>query len=211
VETKRAIATTPLEGGHLALDFVNTTGGMRDEPPKPDDEMLETYEDLVAWSLRLGLLSDRDARGLRRAAASDPAKADAQLERALGLRDLVYAVFRPIAEGDAPPAELLDRLRDADREALAQARLSPAGKSMRWSWPSPKDLAAPLWPVAHAAVELLTDGPLDRVKVCSNCRWLFLDRSRNRSRRWCSMEECGTQIKQRRFVERRRETRARAR
>jgi predicted RNA-binding Zn ribbon-like protein len=62
--------------------------------------------------------------------------------------------------------------------------------------------------VTHAAVELLTHGPLERVKVCGNCRWLFLDQSRNRSRRWCSMETCGTHHKQRRFVERRRQQRA---
>ena len=56
----------------------------------------------------------------------------------------------------------------------------------------------------HAAVELLTDGPLDRIKTCGNCRWLFIDQSRNHSRRWCSMDECGIQMKHARFVERRR-------
>ena len=75
---------------------------------------------------------------------------------------------------------------------------------MRWTWPPPRDLADPLRPIAHAAVELLTSGPLEHLKVCGNCRWLFLDQSRNHSRRWCSMEECGKQMKQRRFVERRR-------
>ena len=73
-----------------------------------------------------------------------------------------------------------------------------------WTWPPPRELADPLLPITHAAVELLTSGPLDHLKVCGNCRWLFLDQSRNHSRRWCSMDECGTQMKQRRFVERRR-------
>jgi predicted RNA-binding Zn ribbon-like protein len=58
--------------------------------------------------------------------------------------------------------------------------------------------------VTHAAVELLADGRLERLKVCANCRWLFLDQSRNRSRRWCSMADCGTAVKMERFVERRR-------
>lgn len=201
----------PLEGGHVALDFVNTAGGLRDEPPAPDDEMLETYDDLITWCGRVGLLSDRDARSLLRAASEDSAKARRVSRRARELRELLYAIFRPIAEGEDPDAELLARLREVERAALAEARLETDGNAMRWSWPATRELAAPLWPVAHAAVELLTRGPLDRVHVCANCRWLFLDQSRNRSRRWCSMDECGTQIKQRRFVERRRQRRTRAR
>ena len=135
----------------------------------------------------------RDEKGARRA-----------LRRAKQLRELVYAIFRPIAEGGEPPADLLDRLRDAERDALSDARLAPADGAMRWTWPPPRDLADPLRPLAHSAVELLTSGPLEHLKVCGNCRWLFLDQSRNHSRRWCSMEECGKQMKQRRFVERRR-------
>ena len=65
----------------------------------------------------------------------------------------------------------------------------------------------PPHPIVHAAVELLTEGPLDRLKTCGNCRWLFLDKSRNHSPRWCSMDECGIQMKHARFVERRRSAR----
>ena len=60
-----------------------------------------------------------------------------------------------------------------------------------------------LWPVAHAATVLLTSGGLDRLKLCAGCHWLFLDASRNRSRRWCTMEVCGTHEKMRRYVAKR--------
>ena len=203
----------PLEGGHLALDFVNTIGGLRNEPPSPDDELFETYDDLLDWSVRLDVISEADARRLRRAAARDEKGARRALRRARELRELIYATFRPIADGAEPPAELLDKLRDADRDALADAQLAPDDgrpRAMRWTWPPPRDLADPLRPIAHAAVELLTNGPLEHVKICGNCRWLFLDQSRNHSRRWCSMNECGTQMKQRRFVERRRRSRSAA-
>jgi predicted RNA-binding Zn ribbon-like protein len=201
----------PLEGGHLALDFVNTIGGLRDDLPSPDDELFESYEDLVAWWVRLGVVSEADARALLRAAGRDERGARRALRRARDLRELLYAIFRPIADGAEPPAELLDELRDAERNALASARLAPGRSAMRWTWPPPHDLDDPLLPIAHAAVELLTSGPLDHVKICGNCRWLFLDQSRNHSRRWCSMDECGTQMKQRRFVERRRRGRRAAR
>jgi predicted RNA-binding Zn ribbon-like protein len=200
----------PLEGGHLALDFVNTIGGLRDQPPSPADELFDSYEDLTVWLQRLGVISDTDRRRLGRAAAGDQKGARRALRRARELRELLYATLRPLADGAQPPAELLERLRDADRDALATARLEPegdaraAGRAMRWTWPAPGQLDDPLRPITHAAVELLTGGTLEHLKICGNCRWLFLDQSRNHSRRWCSMNECGTQMKQRRFVERRR-------
>ena len=198
----------PCEGNHLALDFVNTIGGLRDQAPSPDDELLDSYEDLLVWCERLGVISDAEHRKLGRAAARDEKAARRALRRARELRELLYATFRPLADGAQPPAELLERLRDADRDALATAHLAPAGDAMRWTWPPPRDLGDPLRPIAHAAVELLTGGPLEHLKICGNCRWLFLDQSRNHSRRWCSMNECGTQMKQRRFVERRRQSRS---
>jgi predicted RNA-binding Zn ribbon-like protein len=198
----------PLEGGHLALDFVNTIGGLRDQPPSPDDELFDSYEDLIVWFQRLGVISEAERGRLGRAAGGDERGARRALRRARELRELLYATFRPLADGAEPPAELLERLRDADRDALASARLAPAGDAMRWTWPPPRALDDPLRPITHAAVELLTSGPLEHLKICGNCRWLFLDQSRNHSRRWCSMNECGTQMKQRRFVERRRRNRS---
>jgi predicted RNA-binding Zn ribbon-like protein len=214
----RGILTVPLDGGQLALDFVNTVGGLRDQPPSPPNELLVSYDHLLDWCIRLEVISDADARKLRRSAARDERGAQRVFKRARELRELIYAIFRPIAEGEEPPAELLDELRDADRDALARARLVPddgaAGVAragaMRWTWPPPRELADPLQPITHAAIELLTNGPLEHVKICGNCRWLFLDQSRNHSRRWCSMNECGTQMKQRRFVERRRRSRSAA-
>jgi predicted RNA-binding Zn ribbon-like protein len=63
-------------------------------------------------------------------------------------------------------------------------------------------LAGVLWPMAHSATELLVAGLLGRVKGCTECNWPFVDESKNRSRRWCAMEECGTHAKMRRYVAR---------
>jgi predicted RNA-binding Zn ribbon-like protein len=200
----RAVSTVPLEGGHLALDFVNTVGGLYDEPAD-DEELLDEYQDIPTWCARLGVISERAAGSLRAAARRDPAGAERALREAIELRRLLDDVFRPLTAGKSPPEELLERLRDADRAALAGARLTRGGDgTFDWTWPPPRELTDPLKPIAHAAVELLTDGPLERLKTCANCRWIFLDKSRNRSRRWCSMDECGVQIKHARFVERRR-------
>jgi predicted RNA-binding Zn ribbon-like protein len=196
----RVVSTVPLEGGHLALDFVNTVGGLRIQPPSPAEELLDDYDDVAIWCARLGVISERQAASLRATAGRDRKAAARALKRTRELRDgLLYPIFRALADGKQPPAELLDRLRDRECEALAAAHLEPGG----WGWPAPRELTDPLRPIVHAAVELLSHGPLDRLKTCGNCRWLFLDQSRNRSRRWCSMDECGTQMKHARFVERR--------
>jgi predicted RNA-binding Zn ribbon-like protein len=210
----RAVSTVPLEGGHLVLDFVNTVGGLRGDPPSPEEELIDLYEDLPTWCARLGVISERDAGRLRAAATRDGKAAKRALSRTRALRDdLLYPVFRALADGKEPPAKLLDRLRDEERAALADATLARAGTApaagagrdaLEWTWPPPRDLTDPLRPIVHAAIELLTEGPLDRLKTCGNCRWLFLDQSRNHSRRWCSMDECGIQMKHARFVERRR-------
>ena len=183
---------------------MNTVGGLRDEPPN-DEELLESYDDLLTWCERLGVVSKHEAAQVRSASERDGKAATRALRRTISLRDdLLYPIFRAVADGKEPPAELLDRLRDEERAALADARLEPADGAMTWSWRPPSALTDPLRPVVHAAVELLTHGPLDRVKTCGNCRWLFLDKSRNHSRRWCSMDECGIHMKHARFVERRR-------
>jgi predicted RNA-binding Zn ribbon-like protein len=200
----RAVSTVPLEGGHLALDFVNTVGGLRDVPPSPAEELLDTYEDVAVWCARLGVIGEREAASLRTTARRDERAARRARRRAIELREVIDAVFRPLSDGQDPPEQVLERLRDEERAALAEARLVRSGETMEWSWPAPEQLTDPLRPIVHAAVELLTEGPLDRLKTCGNCRWLFLDQSRNHSRRWCSMDECGVQMKHARFVERRR-------
>jgi predicted RNA-binding Zn ribbon-like protein len=214
----RAVSTVALAGGHVALDFVNTVGGLRSDPPNPAEELMDDYEDFVVWCVRLEVISNRQAASLRAAAREDQEAARRALARVREVRDeLLYPIFRALADGSRPRGVLLDRLRDEERDALEDARLTSAGTvrggrvgALAWTFPPPRDLIDPLRPIVHAAVELLTEGPLDRLKTCGNCRWLFLDGSRNHSRRWCSMDECGIHMKHARFVERRRRRNAAA-
>jgi predicted RNA-binding Zn ribbon-like protein len=197
-------------GGNPALDFVDTIGGMLVDEIDPEDEFLREYEDLVELGLKTGTLSERSARRLRRAARERPDEAEAVLARAREKRELIDAVFRPLSAGEEPPAEALAALRDFGSEALARCELAPADDGFACSWEHRDDLDAPLWPIAHAALELLTEGPLDRIKTCGRCRWLFLDTTKNHSRRWCSTEGCGTDETKERYVARRRARRVKS-
>jgi predicted RNA-binding Zn ribbon-like protein len=211
METRIRLEDIEFMGGHPALDLVNTLAGLLGSPPKPEDEHLRSHEDLVALGLKTGTLSERAARRLRRAAREDPAGAEAAFESALEARALLESVFRPFAEGSHPPAGALDDLSELGAAALAHGRLVEApGHTFQWSWDDAPGLDAPVWPLVHSALELVTGGPLERLSQCGRCRWLFLDTTKNHSRRWCSTEGCGTDAKKERYVARRRERRAKA-
>jgi predicted RNA-binding Zn ribbon-like protein len=179
-----------LVGGDIVLDLANTLNGPRDGVL--DHDFLATPADLAGWAVHAGVVAA-------------PPRVDVQvLTEARELRAAVYAVFRALAEGRAPEPERLAALAAFHAAAVARATLVPAGDRFALAWDG--DVVGPL---AASAVDLLRHGPLDRLKLCDACPWLFLDVSRNHSRRWCSMNECGSRLKMRRYRARRRATEAR--
>jgi predicted RNA-binding Zn ribbon-like protein len=201
METPNHISDLRLVGGNVALDFANTAEGTSEG--EIEREHLLGYEDLVFWGCHVGLLSREDGERLLRQGRERPIEADAVFVRALGFRGHLHKLFRAVSEGDEPPTESVEVLRRFESEAISRAALASSGDGFAWKWKLGNDMAGVLWPVAHSATELLVSGPLGRVKGCAGCNWLFVDESKNRSRRWCSMEECGTHAKIRRYVARR--------
>ncbi len=198
-------AQTPLfelSGGSLGLDFANTW----EDRGRPETDKLRSYPDLLAFACQTGILDAGEARALAAQAARRAAAAARALAAARRLRDAIYRVFSDRAAGRSAENGDLERLSAACAAAARRLRLEPAGEAFTWSWRDlEQSLDAPLGPIAHSAAELLTTGDLDRLREChgSRCTWLFLDASRNRSRRWCSMDTCGNRAKARRHYHRR--------
>lgn len=201
METSTDPARMRLVGGDLSLDYVNTRTGPPGAPPTED--VLRDYAGLVAWARHVGIADATDVHRLETAAAGDPISARRAIRRARGLREDLDQLFRAVAAGESLPEPARSGLRDAAADVLTRAELVPADTGYAWSWVGDRTLAGPLGPVVRSAVELLTAGPLDRVKACPTCGFLFLDESKNRSRRWCSMDDCGAAEKMRRYVRRR--------
>jgi len=190
----------PVVGGHLALDFANTI----DDPLGPERfDHAGTYAGLLSWSVRVGCLSDNQAADLARVAADRPGDGAAALLKAHRLRLIIGTTFTDIARQPSSPMDHWTKLRPFVVDAVSRAQLTSEDQAYAFSWPDPVELDAMLWPVAQAAADLLTGPDLPRVKVCGGCPWLFVDRSKNQSRRWCAMEDCGTHEKIRRYVTRR--------
>ncbi|MEJ2152970.1 MAG: ABATE domain-containing protein [Gemmatimonadota bacterium] len=191
----------PQVGGRSSLDFINTEGGDRNGPP----DWLESYEDIVEWSASEALLSAGEATALLTKAARIPEAANDVFERAIDLREGLFRIFHSI-HADREPAER--DLAILDRElsgALARLKLTPSENRFEWRFVGGEhELDRVLWPIVRDAADLLSSDVIERVEECDgdNCTWLFVDTSRNRSRRWCKMGDCGNRAKARRYYRR---------
>jgi predicted RNA-binding Zn ribbon-like protein len=190
-------------GGSVCLDFTNTVDSRR---LAELEEHLHGYPDLASWARQAGLVDESGEARLLRRAAERPDEARHAYAAAVDLREAVFRVFRALAEDAPAPAADLTTIQAAYTRAMSHARLDERAGRLGWAWPEDAP-QLPAWLVARSAVELATVGPVDRIKVCasdSGCAGLFLDTSKNRSRRWCTMTGCGNEAKFRRQTARRR-------
>ena len=186
------------------MDFVNTVDP-RDGEKRV--EYLRSFEDLIDWAHTGGVLKESEARQVAQEAVGGRRAAARALDRAIALREAIYAIFVALATRGPAPAGAIDELEAAYRQAMAHARLTKKGSAFHWQVHDGLDVVR--WHMSRDAVALLESSRLRRVKRCpgsGTCGWLFLDSSKNASRRWCSMEGCGNCAKLQRF--RRRHTRA---
>jgi predicted RNA-binding Zn ribbon-like protein len=196
-------------GGALCLDFVNTVDWPGRAQPS---ERLRTYADLARWAQFGGALTGDQADAAIPTGAAAPERARETLEQARALRAALYRIFSAVTRHDAPAPADLATLNGWIGTALAQGCLTVTDGGFAWGWQdAPDRLDAPLWPVARSAVDLLTGPALPRVHQCADaeCGWFFLDVSKNGSRRWCSMDGCGSRAKARQYYQRQQAARAR--
>jgi predicted RNA-binding Zn ribbon-like protein len=188
-----------LVAGHPALDLINTL----DWRFRKDgtEELLKSYHDLLRFTEQSKLLTSRETRRLLRS-AGDRAGARA-MKCCKELREALAKIFYARLDGGRPPAaapKTLERYFQAARlEQKPNWKQSPR---LAWDWPEREhDPALPLWALAMSASDLMTSEAVERVRACNNpeCRWLFLDTSKNHTRRWCDMKLCGNRMKARRF------------
>ncbi len=190
-----------LSGGRPCLDLVNTLERRLLEPR----DRLGSYEDLVSWAEAAGVVAPTVAGILQKEAGERLDEARLALSAARDLREILFAVFSAVAGGTSLSPAALDALNDALPVALGALQLAATRDGFEWRWSLDRGgLDRVLAPVVRDAAELLTSQEIRRVRVCEaeSCAWLFLDQSRNRSRRWCDMSVCGNRAKARRFYER---------
>jgi predicted RNA-binding Zn ribbon-like protein len=200
-----------LIGGRLCLDFVNTVDGRKNDSGRRNSQSVNSlvlgdklgdYSDLVAWSRHSGIVTATEAGHLIQESKRKAAEARAVFDRAIELREALHRIFKATMTGRPPQGLDLKALNDELLEARSHESLTHAVNGFTWEWVgSEAALDQMLWSIAHSAAEFLSKGDLSRLRECGGeeCGWLFEDTSRNRSRQWCHMQDCGNLAKVRRF------------
>jgi predicted RNA-binding Zn ribbon-like protein len=164
-------------GGALALDVANSVILRFDETRRTD--RFAVPEQLAAFPAAASALSqDRAANGVLAPVTCETG------ERLVALREAIDAHFRHRTLHGVDDSGLLARLLSRLAETFSAHAAS--------SGPCPVDLAT-----ARSALGLIASEDTARLKICPNCQWLFIDRSKNRSRTWCDMAVCGNRAKAR--------------
>jgi predicted RNA-binding Zn ribbon-like protein len=178
----------------LSLDFTNTLCWRGSAP----DESLHDFAELRRWCEANGTLAGDESVRAARWSEAHPDDAAEVFHDAIAMREAIYRIFFAIAERKSPESRDIAAMNHALGHAPSRRALAHSGKGFGWrverdGFSAPGMLAPVLW----SAGDLMVSPDAARVRHCSNdkCLWLFLDDSKNGSRRWCSMQSCGNRAK----------------
>lgn len=201
----RVAGRVNLIGGRLCLDFANTMGARQTSPAGEmviRDESLNDYFDLVIWAQHAGAVKESERNALAKEASLQPSEAARVLRLALRLREALYRIFQTTMSGRSANQRDLAILNEELQMAHSALQIASTSNGFERLWSRPGiSLDKVLWLVAESASELLLHGDLSRLRQCGgdDCGWIFEDTTRNRSRRWCDMRDCGNRDHVRRF------------
>jgi predicted RNA-binding Zn ribbon-like protein len=194
-------------GGDPALDLVNTVDWTS---RGPELDRLTDFDRLVEWAEGARVLTGKSATSFRARARARPREAEAAHRSALRARGVLQRLFQSIATGE-PAEPALHDFNQLLGKALGRMRVTAAGgrpksaPTLQLGWQDREtSLDSILWPVVWSAAGLLVSEEAPRIRTCGgpDCGWIYVDRSRNKLRRWCQMETCGTREKSRRRYQR---------
>jgi predicted RNA-binding Zn ribbon-like protein len=190
--------------GALCLDFANTIHNSRAQDQDKEEE-LHAISDLLQWAKEAGLLSSADHDRIASYYRRNPREAKAALAKGAATRDLLRSIFAAMANGYSVPSQRLSELNSALAQAPGLLRVHKSSGRIATEWTSAADgVQQVLFAVLTSAAELLASHRLERIRECAStdCTWLFIDESRNHSRRWCDMSAFGNRMKARRHYKR---------
>lgn len=190
--------------GWLALEFVNTIENYRLNERL---DFIPDYSQWIRWARYQELISEEEAKSLQTQSGRTPSLATKALKDAQVLRQSLYDLYSALANDRIPPSDSLDILNRCLTQALTRSQVMTGPDGFGWGWAvDAKSLDRMMWPVARSAAELLNSPQILRLRQCGGhaCSWLFLDLSKNHTRRWCDMKVCGNRAKSQRHYARKR-------
>ena len=194
----RSIETLSIDSTVLCCNFVNTVSAWK---TAKNYDYFEVYDDFIAWCFKLEISPRERLESLKELANEQPEQALIALHRIKEIRKVLQGLISAVAQDDndkksayLPAANLLIV------DAISRQRLLYVdGKFTMGQIDSANDLLSPVWKAVQSLSELLTDHETKRIKECPMCGWVFLDETKNASRKWCSIKACGTTDKMNRY------------
>ena len=195
-------------GGRLCLDFVNSVGERKEleEKPYPENiivkDKLENFNDFITWGREIGIITEAERKYLLKLSSSEKKETEITFKKAIELRESLFKIIYDVINNKEPHEKMILTLNREYSVANENRMLVYMNNKIEWQFS--KDPLKPdylIWVIAESAVKLLSSDLISRVKICAgdDCGWLFLDTSKNKSRHWCDMKDCGNVAKVRRF------------
>jgi len=194
--------TYKLLGGQVSLDLVNTVSWPGTER---EHDWFDPPANITLWALAAGLVDARVRRRLDRQMRADPGRFARHASAVARIRRTLRSAIAPRARGERPSEGAVRELNQLLAEACRRRQVDP--KTVEWTWLAPSTIEEAMAPAIHNAGEVLTRVDPGRLRYCPSCDWLFEDTTRNASRRWCDMADCGSRDKARRYYHRHKPTR----
>lgn len=198
-----AASTFSFVGGHRCLDFVNTEVRWQGEQL----DLLPTAEQFIAWLAAANLLTS-DAAEQARQRWGQPEEGDTILRWVRVFRQQLRMMLDQIVVGEAVAPEIVAEINRWLAFQGGRLQLTQTTHGFRQQWQTvpiiPEHM---LVPIAVLAADLLAEHDLTLIKRCNNpqCIRYFYDTTKNRSRRWCSMDTCGNRMKVAAYYRRKRQ------
>ena len=182
-----------LIGGLICFDFTNTVSWRETEHPH---EWFDSFDNFTKWTEITDILEKEQAKELLKTLQGSREEGERHLNKMIEIREFLFNLFNhQVREGSIRPDDL-QRLGVLGQSVYNHQMLAPSGSSYQWTW---RNDISPLdkihYTVIGAALEVITRHDLSRIKKCPSCQWLYMDMSKNKSRRWCTMEDCGNRHK----------------
>jgi predicted RNA-binding Zn ribbon-like protein len=198
MEANQDIFKLRLDGGNLSLNFVNTVEYRHEEFAV---DFLHHYLDLITWAYFADAVGDSQKEMLLGLSQEKGYEAKQIYDEAIQLRDTMYEYIVNLIARDEVPQASMQLINQWISKAFSNLELRLVDGNFMLDWNADNfGLESVLWPIINSFVDLVTSKNPKRIKQCSNCGWVFVDNSKNNSRRWCSMEICGNRVKARRFA-----------
>ncbi|MBC9794689.1 CGNR zinc finger domain-containing protein [Sinomicrobium weinanense] len=188
-------------GGNLCFDFVNTISWRDTDLPH---EWLDSLDNLLIWTQLVKVFDEDQVKKLKTEILNMPNGEEKYLTDLIELRELLNRIFVAIIDAKSPSEKDLKIFNQHVSNAYTKNMIVENKLKFHLEISEKVDLSQRLTDkIVLSAVEVLTQVKLKRIKKCFSCHWLYEDVSRNNSRRWCVMEDCGNRYKVNQFNKRR--------